>query len=76
MHEFSFWGTEGIDFTLKSIRGVRFEVNGMVVISSQWWEAFRLFFGDVTTFPFSLPQLDTGPTPVPRLTTETLIYDR
>ena len=30
----------------------------------------------VTTFPFSLPRLVTGPTPVPRSTAETLIYDR
>ena len=30
----------------------------------------------VTTFPFSLPRLDTGPTPVPQMTAETLIYDR
>ena len=30
----------------------------------------------VTTFPFSLPRLDTGPTSEPRLTAETLIYDR
>ena len=30
----------------------------------------------VTTFPFSLPRLDTGPTPEPRTTAETVIYDR
>ena len=30
----------------------------------------------VTTFPLSLPQPVTGPTPIPRSTAETLIYDR
>ena len=29
----------------------------------------------VTTFSLSLPRLDTGPTPEPRTTTETVIYD-
>ena len=32
--------------------------------------------GLVTTFPLSLPQPMTGPTPVPRTTAETLIYNR
>ena len=30
----------------------------------------------VTTFPFSLPRHDTRPTPEPRSTAETVIYDR
>ena len=30
----------------------------------------------VTTFPLSLPRLDTGPVSEPRSTAETLIYDR
>ena len=44
MHKLGFWGTEWIDFTLKSVRGVWFEVNNVVILSPWWWEAFCFFF--------------------------------
>ena len=49
------------------------------VLWAEFKTRFRTTFtntANVTTFPFSLPRLVTGLTPIPRSTTETLIYDR
>ena len=51
-------------------------VPAVAVLGAGGSEMPNLVAGIVTTFPFSLPRPDTGPTSVPRLTAETLIYDR
>ena len=52
MHEFSLWGTKRVNFTLKSVRSVGFEIDGVVVVSSRWWEAFCFFFGEYLPVSF------------------------